>query len=76
MKPEREKLAPVDMEKIRDVSERVYRARLSGDDVAKMEAARPGSVRRNAGSYDTLTRAYFEALGIEVPRVAVEGEKV
>jgi hypothetical protein len=69
----KEKLPPIDVDKIRDVSEKVYRARLSGDDAAKMEAERPGSVRRNAGCMDVLTRVYMEALGIELPRVAAEG---
>lgn len=69
---QREKLPPINTEAIRDVSERVYRARLGADDAAKMEAERSGSVRRNAVCMDTLTRVYMEALGIELPRIVGE----
>lgn len=50
---------------VRDVSEAVYRDRLSSDDLAKM-LSKDGAekVRERAGAYDPLTRAYMRALGV------------
>lgn len=52
---------------VRDVSEAVYRERVGADDIAKMIAdPKRGEafVRRTAGSYDTLTRAYLRTLRV------------
>lgn len=53
--------------KVRDLSEAVYRTRLGPADVASMIAKDGDSgekLRGRAGSYDTLTCAYLEALGL------------
>jgi len=50
---------------IRDISERVYRARLGDDDVRRMiekDRDEGQKLRGRAGSYDSLTRAYIAAL--------------
>jgi hypothetical protein len=66
------KIPPIDQERIRDVSLHVYQARLGHKDAAQM-LERDGieKMRSRAGIYDGLTVAYFQALGIEVPRVTV-----
>lgn len=54
-----------DPEYVRDVSEAVYRDRLGADGVERAEDdPKRGAawLRRNAGAYDTLTRAYLDAL--------------
>ena len=55
-----------DAERVRDISEKVYRARVGAEGCARMEkeAKIPGAVRRNAGAYDTLTREYLRALEV------------
>ena len=53
---------------IRDLSEKVYRSRLGARDAASMiEKDRDSGekLRSRAGSYDPLTRAYLDAIGIE-----------
>lgn len=59
-------------EHIRDISEKVYRIRLDDSSgggegaVARLTAKHgEGYIRRNAAFYDTLTRAYLKAMGIE-----------
>lgn len=58
-----------DVEHVRDVSEAVYRARLddeSGEGAAERMIAKDGDggekLRRRAGAYDALTRAYMRVL--------------
>jgi len=65
-------------EQIRDISEAVYRLRLDQDTPHRSDS-NPGNVARmiakdkdggkklrsRAGSYDALTRAYLEVLGIK-----------
>lgn len=54
-----------DAEFVRDVSEAVYRDRVGADDIARMiEKHDAAFVRRSAGSYDTLTRAYLRTLKV------------
>jgi len=52
-------------DEIRDISERVYRARLGDDDVRRMiekDRDEGQKLRGRAGSYDSLTRVYLAAL--------------
>ncbi len=59
-------------EKIRDISETVYRLRLGDEDVARMskkDADNGEKMRERAASYDTLTRAYLQVLGLMAPPV-------
>lgn len=59
--------AEFDTEFVRDVSEAVYRDRVGSDDITKMlddPKRGPDYVRRTAGSYDTLTRAYLRTLKV------------
>lgn len=52
-------------DRVRDVSEAVYRMRLGPDDTARMIAKdgdKGEQLRGRAGSYDTLTRAYMKVL--------------
>lgn len=54
-----------DPEHVRDISEAVYRDRLGKDEAAKMVAKAKGDVgilRRNASSYDGITRSYLRVL--------------
>jgi len=55
----------MDAERIRDISEKVYRIRLGARDTQSM-IAKDGDngekLRQRAGSYDVLTRAYLEAM--------------
>lgn len=57
----------MDAERIRDISDKVYRIRLGQRDTESM-IAKDGDqgqkLRQRAGSYDVLTRAYLEALEI------------
>ena len=55
---------------VRDISEAVYRDRLTADDLAKMLAdIGAAKLRERAGSYDALTRSYLRAIKAdEVPR--------
>lgn len=67
---ERPKREPeFDAERVRDVSEAIYRARLadeSGEGAAERMIAKDGDngekLRRRAGFYDALTRAYMRVL--------------
>ncbi len=67
----REQKPTFDPAYIRDISEKVYRARLEQDcagNVERMiEKDKDGGMklRNRAGSYDPLTRAYLDALGFE-----------
>jgi hypothetical protein len=57
-------------EYIRDVSEKIYRASLEGDDLQKMlEKDADGGVklRGRAVCYDKLTRLYLDELGVKPP---------
>lgn len=57
--------ADFDPEFVRDVSEAVYRQRVGEEDIVRMiEKHDAAFVRRNAGSYDTLTRAYLRTLRV------------
>jgi hypothetical protein len=59
------RVAEFDAERVRDISEMVYRDRLSAEDLASMIAKQGEAyVRRNAGCYDVMTRAYMRALGV------------
>lgn len=52
----------VSPEMVRDLSEAVYRIRLSEKDTAQMiEEAGAAKLRERAGSLDGLTRAYLQA---------------
>lgn len=53
-------------ERIRDVSEAIYRDRLGPTDTASMLAKDNdggAKLRERAGSYDSLTRSYMRAMG-------------
>lgn len=53
---------------IRDLSEKVYRSRLGEQGAARMMSDDKDSgekLRNRASSYDPLTRAYLQAIGIE-----------
>lgn len=60
-------------EEIRDVSEKVYRAKLEqscAGDTARMiekDGDQGQKLRNRAGSYDTTTRTYLEVLGLHTP---------
>lgn len=72
IKAPKPQLAPVDTEKIRDVSLEVYKARLGPKDAAAMlENDGIEKMRKRAGIYDPLTMAYHAAFGIEVPRLTI-----
>jgi hypothetical protein len=50
-------------ERVRDISEAVYKMRLSPADLAKMLARDgPEKLRERAGAYDALTRVYLRAI--------------
>jgi hypothetical protein len=76
MKAATEKLLPVDMEAIRDISLAVYTARLGDKEAASLRAKRDEEhgdgdayIRRCAGSLDTFTRVYLQVLGVPLPRM-------
>lgn len=51
-----------DAELVRDLSEAVYKERLGPANLTKMlDEDGPEKLRANAGSYDTLSRAYLRA---------------
>lgn len=55
---------------IRDISEKVYRERLGPSQVASMienDKDKGEKLRARAGSYDGLTRAYLNVLGVKAP---------
>jgi hypothetical protein len=59
----RGRVAEFDPEFVSDISEAVYRARVGPLGIERMEAEHgPGVARRNALSYDSLTRDYLRAL--------------
>lgn len=67
-------------EKIRDISLAVYKIRLGNADVGRMlekDADGGKKLRTRAGSYDILTRAYLEVLGLHKrpPRPAPKNKK-
>lgn len=65
---ERERKPTFDPEYIRDLSEAVYREQLGADDTARMidkDGDGGKKLRARSGSYDSLTRSYLEALGIQ-----------
>ena len=65
-KPPKRTAPQFDPERVRDVSEAVYRIRLGKDAVARMvEKHGEDKIREFASSYDVLTRAYFLVLGEE-----------
>lgn len=68
----KQKLAPIDTERVRDISVQIYKARLGRKDTEEM-IANDGheKLRKRAAIYDALTIAYHTALGIEIPRVTV-----
>ncbi len=52
-----------DAEHVRDISEAVYRDRMSATDTAELLATKGAAkVREYAGAYDALTRAYLRAV--------------
>jgi hypothetical protein len=77
----REPKPTFDPEYIRDISEKVYRARLeqecAGNVDRMLEKDKDGGakLRNRAGAYDPLTRAYFAALGIEPPSLQQKSEE-
>jgi hypothetical protein len=66
------KPAPIDQERIRDISLAVYQTRLGRKDAAAMlENDGIEKMRKRAAIYDPLTIAYFSALGVEIPRLTI-----
>lgn len=69
-------LPPVDREKIRDISEAVYRLGLGPKDTASMiakDGGTPDKLRRRAAAFDRLTTEYLTVLGIPLPRIERAG---
>lgn len=67
-KIEREKKPTFDADYIRGISEAVYRDQLGEDEARRMVEKDEDSgekLRRRAGQYDSLTRSYLKAMGIE-----------
>lgn len=65
------KIAPVDDDRIKDIAEAVYRARLGERDVARMIADDKDNgekLRSRAQSYAPLVIPFCKALGVEIPR--------
>jgi hypothetical protein len=57
-------------EEVRNISEKVYRARLGDDDVRRMienDDDGGAKLRARAGFYDPLTRVYVEVLTAATP---------
>lgn len=66
------KLPPIDQDRVREISLRVYQLRLGRKDAAAMlENDGIEKMRKRAQIYDALTIAYYGALEIEVPRLTI-----
>ena len=68
MSKERERKPTFDPEYIRDLSEKVYRASLGDDDTRRMiekDGDDGQKLRNRAAAYDTMTRHYLKAMGVE-----------
>lgn len=70
----RDKQPPRDAERIRDISEAVYRLELGPRKVEGMERETDGAakLRRYAARFDATTVRYLKALGLPVPTLEPE----
>jgi hypothetical protein len=69
---EKQKIAPLDSKRIRDIAEAVYRDRLGERDVTRMIADDKDDgqkLRGRAACYEPLVLSFCRALGVEEPRL-------